>query len=109
MSKRKVKFGIEHFKIINVSKGAVTLGNFSCNLSRNFVATQVERNIAQCNSLLQTSVAIFLLRQSVEVSSVKNSFNESTTHNTMAAMKTQALLQSNTADNGGLESQVAQY
>lgn len=40
---------------------------------------------------------------------VKNSFNESTTHNTMAAMKTQALLQSNTADNGGLESQVAQY
>ena len=40
---------------------------------------------------------------------VKNSFNESTTHNTMAAMKTQALLQSNTADNSGLESQVAQY
>ena len=29
-----------------VSKGAVTLGNFSCNLSRNFVATQVARNIA---------------------------------------------------------------
>ena len=27
-------------------KGAVTLGNFSCNLSRNFVAIQVARNIA---------------------------------------------------------------
>ena len=105
-----MKFGMEHFKIINVSKGAVTLGNFSCNLSRNFVATQVVQNIAKCNSLLQTCVAIFLLPQSVEVSSVKNSFNESTTqHNTMAAMKTQALLQSNTADNGVLESQVAQY
>ena len=30
----------------NDSKGAVTLGNSSCNLSRNFVATQVARNIA---------------------------------------------------------------
>ena len=28
------------------TKGAVTQGNFSCNLSRNFVATQVARNIA---------------------------------------------------------------
>ena len=29
-------------------KGAVTLGNFSCNLSRNFVATQVERCDTGC-------------------------------------------------------------
>ena len=27
-------------------EGAVTLGNFSCNLSRNFVATQVARIVA---------------------------------------------------------------
>ena len=32
--------------IADINKGAVTLGNFSCNLSRNFVATQVTRNIA---------------------------------------------------------------
>ena len=32
-----------HYSVI---KGAVTLGNFSCNLSRNFVATQVERTVA---------------------------------------------------------------
>ena len=29
-------------------KGAVTLGNFSCNLSRNFVATQVARCDTGC-------------------------------------------------------------
>ena len=30
-------------------KGAVTPGNFSCNFPRNFVATQVERIVAQYN------------------------------------------------------------
>ena len=31
-----------------MDKGAVTLGNFSCNLSRNFVATQVARCYTGC-------------------------------------------------------------
>ena len=34
---------IKHFIHVVSSKGAVKLGNFSCNLSRNFVATQVAR------------------------------------------------------------------
>ena len=33
---------------VNLCKGAVTLGNFSCNLSRNFVATQVARCDTGC-------------------------------------------------------------
>ena len=33
---------------ISQCKGAVTLDNFSCNLSRNFVATQVERCDTGC-------------------------------------------------------------
>ena len=35
-------------KISGGTKGAVTLGNFSCNLSRNFVATQVARCDTGC-------------------------------------------------------------
>lgn len=37
----------------NISKGAVTTGNFSCNLSRKFVATKVARKIAWCNITLK--------------------------------------------------------
>ena len=37
-----------HVYTVPVFKGAVTLGNFSCNLSRNFVATQVVRCDTGC-------------------------------------------------------------
>ena len=37
---------IKHFIHVVSSKGAVTLSNFSCNLSHNFVATQVARILA---------------------------------------------------------------
>ena len=40
---------IKFWLIKSSVKPYVTLGNFSCNLSRNFVATQVTRKIAQSN------------------------------------------------------------
>ena len=50
--KGRVKFKKQHSLnsyVRSVScKGAVTLGNFSCNLSRNFVATQVARCDTGC-------------------------------------------------------------
>ena len=40
-------------KLQNTSvAGYVTLGNFSCNLRRDKIATQVARNVAWCNTAL---------------------------------------------------------
>ena len=38
--------GANVYRVCMEPEGAVTLGNFSCNLSRNFVATQVARIVA---------------------------------------------------------------
>ena len=45
-------------KEVKKTKGAVTLGNFSCNLSRNFVVTQVISDISELYllSVIKTSV-----------------------------------------------------
>ena len=56
--------------------GAVTLGNSSCNLSRNFVATQVAPKIVKCNIARQQLVSQFVLLpqalQEVELDSFPN-------------------------------------
>ena len=43
---------IEHFLTVKTTR-TITLGNFTCNLSRNAIAIQVARNIAQCDTTLQ--------------------------------------------------------
>ena len=52
--------------IVNLPKVAVTLGNFSCNFSRNFVATQVALKLFKCNITRQELVSQVFVGTSVE-------------------------------------------
>ena len=52
--------------IVNLPKVAVTLGNFSCNFSRNFVATQVALKLFKCNIPRQELVSQVFVGTSVE-------------------------------------------